>query len=386
VALEFPLFLQAREYPARLVRQMISALAAEGVIDHAANGFKVSERALGANFTVDVAAGFAVIDGDDTAEQGSYLVRSTAVESVVIPAAPVTANTSRIDLVVLRINDATAGGPAGDLAELEVVQGVEAVAPAVAAVPATPTSAIVLARVAVSNLSASIANAAITDVRPEARPRLVASYASLDDLPDLFTQAEAAALFDPLGAADAEVAAHELAANPHPQYLTDAEGDALFVTPAEQTAALAAYIAKSIVDAAGDLIVGTAADTVARLAKGGALTYLRVNAAATALEWAALSGGAQIATGTYTGDGSSPRTIPLAFTPKLVVVGRTDSDGASLIFGPSTDVGSAVNLPGSGSATQSSANGTTTNGFIVNSGTSTDGNWGSISYRYIAIG
>lgn len=45
-------------------------------------------------------------------------------------------------------------------------------------------------------------------------------------------------------------------------------------------------IPKSLVDAAGDLLVGTADNTVGRLAKGAALTVLRVNAAGTALEWA----------------------------------------------------------------------------------------------------
>lgn len=46
----------------------------------------------------------------------------------------------------------------------------------------------------------------------------------------------------------------------------------------------------AIVDAAGDLLVGTAADTLGRLAKGTALQVLRVNAAGTGLEYAAQSG------------------------------------------------------------------------------------------------
>jgi hypothetical protein len=47
----------------------------------------------------------------------------------------------------------------------------------------------------------------------------------------------------------------------------------------------------TIWDAAGDLAVGTGADAAARLAKGTALQVLRVNAGATALEWATPSGG-----------------------------------------------------------------------------------------------
>ena len=47
----------------------------------------------------------------------------------------------------------------------------------------------------------------------------------------------------------------------------------------------------AIWDAAGDVAVGTGADTAARLAMGSALQVLRVNAGATALEWAAAGGG-----------------------------------------------------------------------------------------------
>lgn len=47
------------------------------------------------------------------------------------------------------------------------------------------------------------------------------------------------------------------------------------------------HAALRAVDAAGDLLVGAGADSIVRLAKGAALDGLRVNAAGTALEWAA---------------------------------------------------------------------------------------------------
>lgn len=47
----------------------------------------------------------------------------------------------------------------------------------------------------------------------------------------------------------------------------------------------------TIWDAAGDLAVGTGANTAAKLTKGSALDVLRVNAGGTALEWAAPAGG-----------------------------------------------------------------------------------------------
>jgi len=49
-------------------------------------------------------------------------------------------------------------------------------------------------------------------------------------------------------------------------------------------------VQQSLVDAAGDLLVGSAADTVARLPLGTASQVLRVNAGGTGLEYAAQSG------------------------------------------------------------------------------------------------
>jgi hypothetical protein len=80
------------------------------------------------------------------------------------------------------------------------------------------------------------------------------------------------------------------------------------------------YVQESLIDAAGDLIVGTADNTVGRLAKGTALQVLRTNAGATALEWAAPSAGSvasdsiwtaagQVAVGTGSGTAGSRRAI-----------------------------------------------------------------------------
>jgi hypothetical protein len=53
----------------------------------------------------------------------------------------------------------------------------------------------------------------------------------------------------------------------------------------------ATSISPSLIDAAGDLIVGTADNTVGRLGIGTALQVLRTNAGATGLEWAAAAAG-----------------------------------------------------------------------------------------------
>ena len=72
----------------------------------------------------------------------------------------------------------------------------------------------------------------------------------------------------------------ELATTAETQTGTDT---ARAVTPAGLAGAA---VTKSLIDAAGDLIVGTADNTVGRLAKGTPLQGLRTNVAGTALEWA----------------------------------------------------------------------------------------------------
>lgn len=64
-------------------------------------------------------------------------------------------------------------------------------------------------------------------------------------------------------------------------------GDGTWATPAGG----GSVATDAIWDAAGDLAVGTGADTAARLPRGSALQVLRVNAGATALEWASPAGG-----------------------------------------------------------------------------------------------
>jgi hypothetical protein len=59
----------------------------------------------------------------------------------------------------------------------------------------------------------------------------------------------------------------------------------------EWAAAAGNVATDAIWDAAGDLAVGSGANTAAKLAMGTALQVLRVNAGATALEWAAPAGG-----------------------------------------------------------------------------------------------
>lgn len=160
MTIETPLYMQEGVYSARQDRMVFDSVYDEGVVDPASNGLKVSQRGAGANMSVDVTAGKAVITGDDAALQGKYFVRSTALENVVIAAADPT--NPRIDVIVLEVRDNNVTGGGFSDARLRVIQGIPAGAPAV---PATPGSAIALARVAVAAGAVSIVNANITDVR-----------------------------------------------------------------------------------------------------------------------------------------------------------------------------------------------------------------------------
>lgn len=80
-------------------------------------------------------------------------------------------------------------------------------------------------------------------------------------------------------------------------------------------------VPKTLVDAAGDLLVGTAADTVARLPLGSALQVLRVNAGATAPEWAAAAGGSSGLPLIGAGYGAAPGMVRLAFVEPVLTPG-----------------------------------------------------------------
>ncbi len=119
----------------------------------------VIQRAAGANMSVDVGAGFAMVGGTESATQGEYGAYNDATVNVTISASDPT--NPRIDVIGIRIRDTEYSGANNDAAII-VVTGTPAGAPVV---PTLPANFLSLAHVAVAALAASILTANITDKR-----------------------------------------------------------------------------------------------------------------------------------------------------------------------------------------------------------------------------
>jgi hypothetical protein len=165
VALLNPLFLQAVTgdpeitYSAQDYRSVISTLAPNaGTVRE--NDLKVGPRAAGANMSVDVAAGKAIVQGTSVANQGTYIVQSTAVENV--PLATADATNPRYDRIVAKVYDKQADGGSRYAWQPIAVTGTPSSSPSP---PSTPANALHLATVYVPAGAVSITAADIIDRR-----------------------------------------------------------------------------------------------------------------------------------------------------------------------------------------------------------------------------
>lgn len=157
-------------------------------------------------------------------------------------------------------------------------------------------------------------------------------------------------------------------------------------TQVELDTAIATAIPKSLIDAKGDLIIGSAADTPARLAVGSnGQVPVADSAQAVGIKWA---DGIKFAFGTYTGDGAAEaREIAVGFRPSLLIVGFTGrfGDQANVANGcymgvRRTSDNNAVG--GITSVTYYVLLGTTASGFQV---TNNIGNYGGTNYYWAAV-
>lgn len=116
---------------------------------------------------------------------------------------------------------------------------------------------------------------------------------------------------------------------------------------------VAGKVPASLVDAAGDLIYATAADTVARLPLGSAGQVLRVNSGATAPEWAAQSGlvvntvAAAGSTETLAGDTYNVHDVTLDESVEFTFTTSATVAQFTLILRQDVSGGNSVTWPGS---------------------------------------
>lgn len=171
MTLKTPIYMQAASgdsaisYSALDFRSFLHGLfRTDGVMrpDTVAAGMQVTQRAAGADLSVDVAAGRCMIEGDSVADQGKYFCWSTDVVNRSVPSPP--ASGTRTHLVVAQLYDKLHDGSASTYSwDIVVLPDTGA------GLPAVPNSAIPLASVAVSSTSTSVQNSQITDLRYNTR-------------------------------------------------------------------------------------------------------------------------------------------------------------------------------------------------------------------------
>ncbi|MBA3240081.1 MAG: hypothetical protein H0T60_02550 [Acidobacteria bacterium] len=173
MALVTPDYLQTQTYGAKRDRLTLQhgGQVQEGVWD--AGDLKGIQRAIGANMTVDVAAGFALVKADDTGNKGFYHAENDASLNVAVAASHATL--PRLDKLILRVNDTSDGADSTDIPQLITLSGTAISGTTLGngntngSAPAIPNSAIVLADILVPASSTAVTTVNIRDRRPWAR-------------------------------------------------------------------------------------------------------------------------------------------------------------------------------------------------------------------------
>lgn len=153
-----PLYLQSEAHPAEDFRRLLSHLFVERAGVVASTHLAVTQKGT-PDMSVDVAAGAAIIAGDEATYQGHYFGENRGTTNVTISAADPT--NSRYDLIVARVRDSGYSGGT-DTWAIEAVTGTAAATPLF---PTVPDNSLVLATVLVPNGASTITNSDITDIR-----------------------------------------------------------------------------------------------------------------------------------------------------------------------------------------------------------------------------
>lgn len=147
------------------IQQFERTFLSSGVCKAVGSALEVTEKGAGANMSVDVAAGRALIEITNTnlthGETYKVYFQNDATENIVINAADATL--AREDRIIAKIDVATdPDASSANIGTVEVLTGTPSATPAP---PALPANAISLATINVPAGATSIINANITDVR-----------------------------------------------------------------------------------------------------------------------------------------------------------------------------------------------------------------------------
>jgi hypothetical protein len=165
-----PEYLQTKTYSAMRDRL---ALEHGGPVQSGVWGstdLKVTQRGAGANMSVDVALGFALIRATDSGNAGIYHVENNATVNVAVTAS--SGSNPRIDQIILTIKDSTDAASGTDVPTLSVLTGTASAGATLdnrTGAAALPNSAIRLADILVPTSSSTVTTANIRDRRPWAR-------------------------------------------------------------------------------------------------------------------------------------------------------------------------------------------------------------------------
>lgn len=151
MAYEIPLYLDSKLYPARLDRLLIERMfnGQARVI----SGLIGTQRAAGANFTIDISAGVILIPCTSEANGGMYLAKTTAVTNVTTPATP---GSNRTDKLIAWVRDPDSGGTAGADFILQCIAGTTT----------TPENAVQIGTVDRTPGESALLSSAIHDIAP----------------------------------------------------------------------------------------------------------------------------------------------------------------------------------------------------------------------------
>lgn len=143
----------------------------QGVVKGNGGELAVSQRGAGANMSVDVATGKALISVTTALLNPNYTLKpwltNDATLNVAVPAADLT--NPRIDRIVAKFDPSVdPNAAASNIVSIELVEGAPAASPSA---PSTPSNAISLATVAVAAGATSIITANITDTRTYVQPQ-----------------------------------------------------------------------------------------------------------------------------------------------------------------------------------------------------------------------